>query len=55
VILRRYFRGAENLYCLGLASGHRVHSSQPSSAAFAPGTRVRPRLHMLHIVTFPDK
>jgi iron(III) transport system ATP-binding protein len=53
VILRRYFRGSENLYCLGLPSGHRVHSSQPSSAAFAAGTRVRPDAHVLHVVTFP--
>ena len=53
VILRRYFRGSENLYCLGLPSGHRVHSSQPSSAVFAPGTRVRPETHVLHVVTFP--
>ncbi|HSE92710.1 MAG TPA: TOBE domain-containing protein, partial [Methylomirabilota bacterium] len=53
VILRRYFRGSENVYCLGLASGHRVHSSQPSSAAFATGQRVRPEAHVLHVVTFP--
>jgi iron(III) transport system ATP-binding protein len=53
VILRRYFRGSENLYCLGLPSGHRVHSSQPSSAAFVPGTRVRPQAHVLHVVMFP--
>ena len=53
VILRRYFRGSENLYSLGLPSGHRVHSSQPSSAAFATGTRVRPEAHVLHVVTFP--
>jgi iron(III) transport system ATP-binding protein len=53
VILRRYFRGSETLYCLGLPSGHRVHSSQPSSAAFVPGARVRPEAHVLHVVTFP--
>jgi iron(III) transport system ATP-binding protein len=53
VILRRYFRGSENLYCLCLPSGHRVHSSQPSSVAFAPGTRVSPKAHVLHVVTFP--
>jgi len=53
VILHRYFRGSENLYCLGLASGHRVHSSQPSAAAFPPGMRVRPEAHVLHVVTFP--
>jgi iron(III) transport system ATP-binding protein len=54
VILRRYFRGAQTLYCLGLASGHRVHSSQPSSPAFAPGTRVRPTATVREIVTFPE-
>jgi len=53
VIVRRYFRGSENLYCLGLPSGHRVHSSQPSSAAFPNGLRVRPEAHVLHVVTFP--
>jgi iron(III) transport system ATP-binding protein len=53
VIVRRYFRGSETLYCLALPSGHRVHSSQPSSAAFSTGTRVRPEAHVLHVVTFP--
>ena len=54
VLLRRYFRGSETLYCLGLSSGHRVHSSQPSSAAFATGLRVRPEAQVLHVVTFLD-
>jgi iron(III) transport system ATP-binding protein len=53
VLIRRYFRGSETLYCLGLASGSRVHSSQPSSAAFATGQRVRPEAHVLHVVAFP--
>jgi iron(III) transport system ATP-binding protein len=53
VVVRRYFRGSENLYCLALPSGHRVHSSQPSAAAFPPGLRVRPEAHVLHVVTFP--
>ncbi len=53
VIVRRYFRGSETLYCLGLASGRRVHSSQPSAAAFPTGLRVRPEAHVLHVVTFP--
>jgi iron(III) transport system ATP-binding protein len=53
VIVRRYFRGSENLYCLALPSGHRVHSSQPSAAVHAVGTRVRPEAHVLHVVTFP--
>ena len=39
--------------CLGLPSGHRVHSSQPSSVTFSIGLRVRPRAHVLHVVTFP--
>ena len=55
VILRRYFRGSENLYCLALPSGNQVHSSQPSAATFAPGTRVRPEAHVLHVVTFPTE
>jgi iron(III) transport system ATP-binding protein len=54
VILKRYFRGSENLYCLELASGRRVHSSQPSSSRFATGTRVRPEAHVLHVITFSD-
>src|SRR5687767_10181619 len=53
VIVRRDFRGPETLYSLALPSGHRVHSSQPSSAAFVKGTRVRPEAHVLHVVTFP--
>jgi iron(III) transport system ATP-binding protein len=55
VILRRYFRGSEALYALGLPSGNRVHSSQPSAANFAAGTRVRPEAHLLHVVTFPGE
>ena len=54
VLLQRSFRGSENLYRLGLPSGHRVHSSQPSSAAFAIGLRVRPEANVLHVVAFPD-
>jgi iron(III) transport system ATP-binding protein len=52
-LLQRLFRGSETLYCLGLPSGHRVHSSQPSSATFATGLRVRPEANVLHVVTFP--
>ena len=53
VITRRYFRGSANLYCLTLPSGHRVHSSRPASAVFAPGTRVRPAILGLGLVMFP--
>jgi len=40
-------------YCLGRPSGHRVHSSQPSSATYPNGLGVRPEAHVLHVVTFP--
>ncbi len=55
VIVRRYFRGSESLYCLRLSSGHRLHSSQPSSSMFPAGTRVRAEAHILHVVTFPAR
>ena len=52
ILTQRYFRGSETLYCIRLPSGDRVHSSQPSSATFSTGTRVRPEPHLLHIITF---
>jgi hypothetical protein len=52
-IVRRHFRGSENVYCLGLPSGHLVHSSQPSSAFFPTGTRAHAEAHVIHLVTFP--
>ncbi|HEU5320510.1 MAG TPA: ABC transporter ATP-binding protein, partial [Methylomirabilota bacterium] len=54
IVLRRTFRGADSLYSLGLPSGRRVNSSQPSAAAVAVGSRVRPRVALLHVVVFPD-
>ncbi len=53
-IIRRHFRGSENLYGLRLPSGHLVHSSQPSSAFFPTGTRVQAEAHVIHLVTFPS-
>ena len=52
ILTRRYFRGSETLYCIRLPSGDRVHSSQPSSATFSTGMRVRPEAHILHVVAF---
>jgi iron(III) transport system ATP-binding protein len=52
-ILKRSFRGSETLYCLGLPSGRRLFSSQPSAADFTAGQRVRVAVHALHVVTFP--
>ena len=51
-ILKRSFRGSETLYCLGLPSGRRLFSSQPSAADFSVGQRVRVQVHALHVVTF---
>ena len=53
IITRRYFRGSETLYCIRLPSGHRVHSSQPSSSTFSAGLRVRAEAQLLHVVAFP--
>jgi iron(III) transport system ATP-binding protein len=53
VLVRRYFRGSETLYCIRLPSGRRVHSSQPSASMFPTGMRVRAEAHVLHVVTFP--
>ena len=53
-ITRRYFRGSETVYCIRLPSGHRVHSSQPSSSVVPTGTRVRAAAHVLHVVAFPS-
>jgi iron(III) transport system ATP-binding protein len=55
IITRRYFRGSETLYCIRLPSGHRVHSSQPSSSAFPAGMRVRAEAQLLHVVAFPTE
>src|SRR5438034_494552 len=52
LIVRRDFRGPVNVYCLRLPSGQRVHASQPSTAIFEPGTRVRAEAELLHVVTF---
>jgi iron(III) transport system ATP-binding protein len=53
VVVRRDFRGPVNVYCLALASGQRVHSSQPSTTIVETGTRVRATADLLHVVTFP--
>jgi iron(III) transport system ATP-binding protein len=55
VIIRRFFRGSETLYCIRLPSGHRVHSSQPSASTFTTGSRVRAEADVLHVVAFPGE
>jgi iron(III) transport system ATP-binding protein len=53
VVIRRSFRGSETLYCIRLASGRRVHSSQPSASMIPLGTRVQAEASVLHVVAFP--
>ncbi len=53
-IVHRHFRGPENLYCIRLSSGHRVHSSQASTTVYPMGSRVRAEAHVIHVVAFPD-
>jgi iron(III) transport system ATP-binding protein len=55
VVVSRQFRGSEHLYQLRLASGARVHSTQPSTAIYPVGTRVRVVADLLHVVTFPPE
>ena len=52
IILRR-FRGGENLYCVQLPSGRRIHSHQPGRDIYEPGTRVDVSVQTTEVVTFP--
>jgi iron(III) transport system ATP-binding protein len=51
-ILARQFRGSENLYTIGLPSGHVVHSSQPSTSVYPVGTPVELQVIATHTVLF---
>lgn len=51
-ILARQFRGSENLYTIGLPSGHVVHSSEPSTCVHPIGTAVELQIIATHIVLF---
>jgi iron(III) transport system ATP-binding protein len=53
VVVGRQFHGSEHLYRLRLPSGARVHSVQPSTTRYPPGTRVRIVVTMIHVVAFP--
>ncbi|MBM4439037.1 MAG: ABC transporter ATP-binding protein [Candidatus Rokubacteria bacterium] len=53
VVVDRQFRGSEWLYCLELASGRRLYSSQSSTATVPAGTRVEVRVDPVHVVSFP--
>jgi iron(III) transport system ATP-binding protein len=51
-ILARRFHGSENLYTIGLPSGHIVHSSEASTNVYPVGARVECRLIATHTVLF---
>ena len=53
VVVHRQFRGSEWLYCLALASGRRLYSSQSSTATIPSGTHVDVTVAPVHVVTFP--
>ncbi|BCR03855.1 iron ABC transporter ATP-binding protein [Desulfuromonas versatilis] len=52
-VVRRYFRGANVLYSLRLASGDLVQALVPSHCDHAPGEKIGIRQDVRHIVLFP--
>lgn len=57
-IVARQFRGSENLYTIGLSSGHIVHGSEPSTNVYPIGTPVELEIIATHTVLFersPDQ
>jgi iron(III) transport system ATP-binding protein len=51
-VLTRQFRGADNLYCVRLPSGRKIHSNQGSTKFIEPGTRVSIQANPTHVVCF---
>lgn len=51
-ILARQFRGSENLYTIGLPSGHIVHSSETSTSVYPVGAPVELQVVATHTVLF---
>jgi iron(III) transport system ATP-binding protein len=54
-IVARQFRGSENLYTIGLPSGHVVHSSEPSTSVYPVGTPVELQVIATHTVLFDQE
>ncbi|MEW6542612.1 MAG: ABC transporter ATP-binding protein [Nitrospirota bacterium] len=53
-ILARQFRGSENLYTIGLPSGHVLHSSETSTSVYPVGTPVEVQVLATHTVLFEE-
>ncbi len=55
IILRREFKGSENLYTVRLDSGQLLTSSQPSTLILNTETRVKAWAQPVHVVVFRRK
>ena len=53
-VLRRHFRGSENLYRILLPSGQLLFSSEPSTVIYPVGTNVEVHIDAIHTVVFPQ-
>ncbi len=54
-VLRRHFRGSENLYRVLLPSGQLLYSSESSTAVYPVGTTVEVHVETIHTVVFPQE
>jgi iron(III) transport system ATP-binding protein len=52
-VLQRTFHGSINSYTVRLDRGTVLHSDQPSTLLYDPGTRVHVQLEVEHVVVFP--
>ena len=52
-VLRRHFRGSENLYRIVLPSGQLLYSSESSTVIYPVGTNVDVTIDAIHTVVFP--
>ena len=52
-VLRRHFRGSENLYRIVLPSGQLLYSSESSTVIYPVGTNVEIEVDTIHTVIFP--
>ena len=53
-VLRRHFRGSENLYRIVLPSGQLLYSSESSTVIYPVGTNVEVHVEAIHTVMFPQ-
>jgi len=51
-VIRRHFRGSENLYRIILPSGQLLYSSKPSTLIYPVGTNVEVHIEPIHTIVF---